>query len=108
MRCPDQLTLNTRLFFKIIAKLCEDPRPAAKLNWNISTLTHLFNFAAPPNMMNLHAQMRFLMSKAKTKSTTKTQQSLLKSWFRYTQFAQIPRMLVGGWHLAAYATSLVV
>ena len=47
------------------------------------------------------------MSQAKAPSTNKTQQSMLKSWFRYEQFAQV-KLPVGGWHLAMYATSLVV
>ena len=34
--------------------------------------------------------------------------SQLKAWFRYCQFAKIPRCPVGGWHLAMYATTLVV
>ena len=70
-------------------------------------MTNLVIIAAPPHLANLHAQMRFLMSHAKAKSTSRTQNSMLKSWFRYMQFAQIPRLPVGGWHLAAYATQLV-
>ena len=52
--------------------------------------------------------MKWLMAQAKAKSTSKTDASMLRSWFRYCQLAQIPRHPVGGWHLAAYATSLVV
>ena len=59
-------------------------------------------------MQGLHSQMRFLMANAKATNTTKTQKSYLKSWFRYCQLAKIPAAPVGGWHLALYATSLVM
>ena len=52
--------------------------------------------------------MKFVMAHAKAPSTYRTQSSQIKSWFRYCQMAGIPRMPVGGWHLAAYATSLIV
>ena len=51
--------------------------------------------------------MRFLMSMAKAPNTKKSQNSMLKAWFRYEQFAQV-KIPVGGWHLAMFATSLVV
>ena len=63
------------------------------------------SFLAPPHLRTLHAQMRFLMSKAKASSTTKSQQSMLKSWHKYA-FANQVTMPVGGWHLAMYATQL--
>ena len=64
----------------------------------------LFLFLVPPE---LAAQMHFLMSQAKAPATKKTQSSQLKAWFKYADLvkATVP---VGGWHLAAFATSLVV
>ena len=67
-----------------------------------------FTFAAPPHLRTLHAQMKFVMAHAKAPSTNRTQKSQLKAWYRYCQMAKIPRMPVGGWHLAAFATSLIV
>ena len=64
--------------------------------------------SAPPYLHDLHSQMKFLMANAKAKNTNKTQNSYLKSWFRYCQLAKIPGCPVGGWHLAMYATSLVM
>ena len=64
-------------------------------------------FAAPPRLAGLHAQMKFLMSMAKAPNTKKSQNSMLKAWFRYEQFAQV-KIPVGGWHLAMFASSLVV
>ena len=58
-------------------------------------------------MALLHSQMKFLMSQAKAPSTKKTQSSQLKAWHRYEDFAKIT-IPVGGWHLAMFATSLVV
>ena len=51
--------------------------------------------------------MRYLMSRAKAVSTTKTQNSMLKSWFKFAQANQVA-LPVGGWWLAMYATQLVV
>ena len=51
--------------------------------------------------------MRYLMSRAKAVSTTNTQNSMLKSWFRFAQVNQVA-LPVGGWWLAMYATQLVV
>ena len=45
------------------------------------------------------------MSKAKATSTSKSQQSMLKSWHQYAFENQVS-MPVGGWHLAMYATKL--
>ena len=61
---------------------------------------------APPHLRSLHAQMRFLMSKAKKPSTTKSQQSMLKTWHRYAFTNQVT-LPVGGWHLALFATQVV-
>ena len=58
-------------------------------------------------MSLLHSQMKFLMSQAKAPATQKTQSSQLKAWKRYEEFAKIS-IPVGGWHLAMFATSLVV
>ena len=73
---------------------------------NISSLICNF-FAAPPRLAGLHTQMKFLMSMAKAPNTKKSQNSMLKAWFRYEQFAQV-KIPVGGWHLAMFASSLVV
>ena len=64
-------------------------------------------FSVSPRLVTLHAQMRFLMTKAKAPNTHKTQNSMLKSWFAFTQEFQIT-LPVGGWGLAMYATDLVV
>ena len=77
----------------------------------LSTLTLISTFlsvSANPFLDTLASQMRFLMANAKAPGTKKTNMSQLKSWFRYCQLAQIPRLPVGGWHLAMYVTSLVV
>ena len=63
--------------------------------------------AAPPRLAQLHAQMKFLMSMAKAPGTKKTQSSQLKAWFRYAEWANVA-LPVGGWHLAMFATSLIV
>ena len=63
--------------------------------------------SVPPHLQTLHSQMRFLMSKAKAPSTQKTQNSMLKSWYRFSQEYDVS-MPVGGWNLALYATDLVV
>ena len=49
--------------------------------------------------------MLFLMSKAKAPNTTKSQQSMLKSWHKYAFVNQVT-LPVGGWHLAMYVTQL--
>merc|ERR1712237_191134 len=46
------------------------------------------------------------MSKAKKPSTTKSQQSMLKTWHRYAFTNQVT-LPVGGWHLALFATQVV-
>ena len=71
-------------------------------------ISHLkiFNLA-PAHLAELHSQMRFLMSMAKAPGTKKTQDSQLKSWFKYMDHAHVT-LPVGGWHLAMYATSLVI
>ena len=74
---------------------------------NIFVFLHELLFLAPPFLANLHAQMKFLMSQAKAPSTKKTQSSQLKAWFRYADMANVA-LPVGGWHLAMFATSLVV
>ena len=51
--------------------------------------------------------MKFLMAQALAPNTKKTQDSYLKAWRRYADFAKVA-MPVGGWHLAMFATSLVV
>ena len=79
--------------------------------YNLKCSNMSFNyvyFSAPPYLQDLHSQMKFLMANSKAKNTTKTQNSYLKSWFRYCQLAKIPGCPVGGWHLAMYATSLVM
>ena len=65
-------------------------------------------FFAPPINAKLYAQMKFIMSFAKAPSTNKTQMSQIKAWTRYCNKAQIPCMLVGGWHLSAFATTLIM
>ena len=49
--------------------------------------------------------MRFLMSKAKAPNTSKSQQSMLKSWHRYAFKNQVS-LPVGGWHLTLYIVEL--
>ena len=71
------------------------------------SLSNNHSVSAPPHLQTLHSQMRFLMSKAKAPSTQKTQNSMLKSWFRFLQEYDVS-MPVGGWNLALYATDLVV
>ena len=51
--------------------------------------------------------MKFLMSQARAPSTKKTQDYMIKAWYRYADFAKVA-MPVGGWHLALFATSWVV
>ena len=65
-----------------------------------------FNLA-PPHLATLHGQMKFLMAQALAPNTKKTQNSYLKAWRKYADFAKVA-MPVGGWHLAMFATSLVV
>ena len=50
--------------------------------------------------------MLFLMSMAKAKNTTKTQNSQLKSWHRFAHTYNVS-LPVGGWYLTLYATQLV-
>ena len=64
--------------------------------------------SASPFIRTLAAQMKFVISHAKAPNKKKTTMSQLKSWFRYWQLAQIPRLPVGPWHVAMYATSLIV
>ena len=73
----------------------------------ILTMILPFSNAAPPRLAQLHAQMKFLMSMARAPGTKKTQSSQLKAWFRYAEWANVS-LPVGGWHLAMFATSLVV
>ena len=73
----------------------------------ISILNLIYFNLAPPHLATLHKQMKFLMAQAKAPNTQKTQDSYLKAWKRYADFAKVA-MPVGGWHLAMFATSLVV
>ena len=75
---------------------------------NIMSLLYKMFIIAPPHLRTLHAQMKFVMAHAKAPSTNRTQKFQLNAWFRYCQLAGIPRMPVGGWHLAAFTTSLIV
>ena len=84
-----------------------EPRGSGLFALSTSLLTRSYFFSVPPHLRTLYSQMKFLMSKAKAPSTQKTQNSMLKSWFRFAEENQVA-LPVGGWWLALFATDLVV
>ena len=102
------VTQGRELNSKITVNQGRKCRNAAMSGSSISTLNYNTSlFLVPPELAVLHSQMFFLMSQAKAPATKKTQSSQLKAWFKYAELAKAT-VPVGGWHLAAFASSLVV
>ena len=108
MRYHGGMTLHKEKALVSIARVWMEHRNAAMYDLSSLTLNNSCFVAASPFIRTLAAQMKFVISHAKAPNTKKTNMSQLKSWFRYCQLAQIPRLPVGPWHIAMYATSLIV